>query len=407
MSSGADGGPAATPRDPVVRFLGGCAIVAAVFAAIVVCVAVGVGWNLTRDPAPGRAHESFLVGDESRYWCVDLRADDAGLKSFFDRLNAVGENTRRRLLHGTFFEVLPLPRRHARLEDIAPFTLEGSLVLSDPAAGLQVPTGWAARGTFSHEVLRMRAVLKGMRWLMSRDPAKTATIDVDGVAVTEVHDKGAAFTLANVGNRVLAASDTTRMGAVLRTSAEPKLAGLRALHADVKLDGEDAWAFLSQVRLGGLSDPLVVSTAVASFDVTESDDLAFRVAVTDGGTADEGRPFRGAHDDCIALVSTLLPVFPSDAIELDAEGAKAVAAGATAFSGRIPGLSKYLPDLPNRITEFALRTSAKRLEEQALPPPAPGPPSATPNPPSPPPPVGRRTGTPGEPTREGSPKPPR
>lgn len=394
-------------QDPVLRFLGGCAIVAAVFAAIVVCVAVGVGWNLTRDPAPGRARESFLLGDESRYWCVDLRSDDAGLRSFFDRVNAVSENTRRRVLHGTVFEVIPLPHRRARLEDIAPLTLEGSVFLSDPSSGPQLPLGWAARGTFSHEVLRMRAALRGMRWLLSRDAAKSTATDVDGVAVTEVRDKGATFAIANVGNRVLAANDASRMRALLQVSAEPKLEGLRALHADVKLDGEDAWAFLSHVRLGGLSDPFVVSSAVASFDLTERDELAFRVAVSEGGTTDEGRAFRGAHDDCVALVSSLLPVFSSDAIELDAEGATAVAAGPMTFSGRISGLSKFLPDLPNRITEFALKASAKRMELEAPPPPATGTPSANPPPPSPPRPAGPRTGTPGAPTREGTPNPPR
>ena len=128
-------------KDPVVRFLGGCAIVAAVFSAIVVCVAVGVGWNLTRDPAPGRARESFLMGDESRYWCLDMKPDDAGLRNFLERLNAVSENTRRRVLHGTFLETIPLPHRRARLEDIAPLTLEGSLFLSDPANGPQVALG--------------------------------------------------------------------------------------------------------------------------------------------------------------------------------------------------------------------------------------------------------------------------
>jgi hypothetical protein len=394
-------------QDPVVRFLGGCAIVAAVFAAIVVCVAVGVGWNLTRDPAPGRARESFLMGDESRYWCADLKPDDAGLRSFFERWNAVNEDTRRRVLHGTFLEKIPLPHRRARLEDIAPFTLEGSLFLSDPANGPQVALGWAGRGTFSHEVLRMRAALKGMRWLMSRDATKSTTVDVDGISVTEVRDNGAAFAIANVGNRVLATNDASRMRAALRSSAEPSLDGLRALHEDVKLDGEDGWAFLSRVRVGGPSDSFVVSGAVASFDVTERDELALRVAVTTGATADEGRAFRGSRDDCLALASAFLPIFKPDAIELDPEGAHPGAAGSTVFSGRIPVLSKYLPDLPKRLTEFALKSSAKRLEGEAQPPPAPGTPSASPIPPSPPRPAGPRTGTPGGPMHEESPKPPR
>ena len=394
-------------KDPVVRFLGGCAIVAAVFAAIVVCVAVGVGWNLTRDPAPGRARESFLTGDESRYWCLDLRADDPGLKKLFERLEAIGDESRRRALHGTFLENIPLPSRRARLEDIAPFTLEGSLFMSDPANGLQVPTGWAARGTFSHDVLRMRAGMKLMRWMLSRDAANSATLDIDGIAVTEVQHENARFALTSVGNRVLATNDAARMRAVLRTPDEPNSDGVQALHDGVRLDGEDVWAFLSHVRLDGLSDPLVISSAVASFDVNARDELAFRVAVTDRGTADEGRTFRGTHDECVAVVSSLLPVFSPDAIELDTEGAKAAAAGSMVFSGRIPVFSKYLPDLPKQLAVIVGTSIAKRREAQAQPPPAPGTPSATPIPPSPPQPVGPRTGTPGGPTHEGTPKPPR
>ncbi len=394
-------------KDPVLRILGGCAIVAAVFAAIVVCIAVGVGWNLTRDPAPGRAPESFLVGDETRYFRLDLRSDDAGLKKLFERLDAISDESRRRVLRGTFLENIPLPRRRARLEDIAPFTLEGSLFMSDPANGLSVPTGWAARGTFSHDVLRMRAGLKVMRWVFSRDAAKGMTLDIDGVAVTEVHDKHATFAVASVGNRVLATSDATRMRAVLQPPGEPKLEGLSALHAGVKLDGEDAWAFLSNTRVGGLSHSVAIPAATASFDLTDRDEIAFRIAVMDGGTLDEGGAFRGTHDECLAVVSTLLPVFPVEEIELDAEGAHPFAPGTLVFSGRIADLSKHLPDLPKRLAEFALRSTAKRPEEQAHPPSSTGSPSATPIPPSPPRPVGPRTGTPEGPRREGSPKPPR
>lgn len=397
---GTDERPAGPARDPVLRFLGGCAIVAAVFAAIVLCIAVGVGWDLTRDPAPGRATESFLVGDETRYFRLDLRSDDAGLKRFFERLDAVNEDTRRRVLHGTFLENIPFPRRRARLDDLAPLTLEGSLFMSDPANGPQVPLGWAARGTFSHQVLRMRAALKGMRWLLSRDAAKSATIDVDGIAVTEVHDKNAAFALASVGNRVLASSDRSRMRAVLLSSAAPKLAGVLALHDDVKLEGEDAWGFVSNLRVGGLSDSLVIAGAAASFDLNDRDELAFRVGVMDGGTTAEGASFRGTHDNCVAVIASFLPVFAADAFELDAEGAHRVAPGSLVFSGRISGLSKYLHDVPNRIAELAVRTTARPSS-------ATGTPFATPTPPSPMPPAGPRNGTPAGPPHEENPKPPR
>ena len=394
-------------KDPVLRFLGGCAIVAAVFAAIVVCVAVGVGWNLTRDPAPGRAPESFLVGDETRYFRVDLRGDDAGLKKLFERLDAVGEESRRRVLHGTFLENIPLPRRRARLEDIAPLTLEGSLFMSDPADGLQVPTGWAARGTFSHDVLRMRAGLKVMRWVFGRDAAKSTTIDIDGVAVTEVHDNNTTFALASVGNRVLAANDGSRMRAVLRSPAEPKLAGVSALHEGVKLEGEDAWAFLTNMRVGGLSHPVLITAASASFDLSDRDEIAFRIAVMESSTVDEGSAFRGTKDECLAVVSSLLPVFPADVIELDAEGAHRGAAGTLVFSGRVADLSKYLPDLPKRLAEFVLKSTAKRMEERRPPRSSTKTPSAIPSPPSPPQPAGPRTGIPEAPTHGGSPKPPR
>ena len=394
-------------KDPVLRVLGGCAIVAAVFAAIVVCIAVGVGWNLTRDPAPGRAPESFLVGDETRYYHLDLRADDAGLKKLFERLEAIGDESRRRALRGTFLESIPLPSRRARLEDIAPLTLEGSLFMSDSADGLQVPTGWAARATLSHDVLRMRAALKMMGWMFSSRSSTSTTIDVDGIAVTEVHDKNARFALASVGNRVLATNDATRMRAVLRTPGEPTFEGLRALHNSVKLDGEDAWGFLSNTRIGDLSHVVVIAGAVASFDLSDRDELAFRIAVMNGGTVDEGSAFRGTHDECLVVASSFLPVFGPDAIELDAEGAHALAPGSMVFSGRIPVLSKYLPDLPKQLALIALRSKVKWLEEQARPSPATGMPSAIPTPPSPPQPAGPRNGTPEGPKREGSPKPPR
>ena len=223
--------PIARQKDPVLRFLAGCAVIAAVLAAIVVSGVLLIGWQLARDESPGRAPERFLVGDETRYWCLDLKPNDAGLETLFDRFDEINDATRRNLVKGTFLEMIPLPHRRARLDELAPFTLEVSLFMSDPTEGLQVPRGWAARGTFSRGIFRMRAALKVMRWVLSRDATKGDTIDVDGVAVTEVRDKNAAFALATEGNRVLATNDASRMRAILRASAEPPVAPLSELLA--------------------------------------------------------------------------------------------------------------------------------------------------------------------------------
>jgi hypothetical protein len=381
-------------KDPLLRFLAGCAVVAASLAAIVVAIALLIGWQLARDEAPLRATERFLVGDETRYWCLDLKPNDTGLKTLFDRFDEINDSTRRNLVKGTFLESIPLPHRSARLDELAPFTLEISLFMSNPSQGLQLPLNWAARGTFSHGMLRLRAVFKVMRWVMSRDAKRSDTIDVDGITVTEVRDKNAEFALATLGNRVLVASDVSRMRAVLRSSTDTPvspIADLLALHAGVRLDGEDAWAFLSNVKVGGLLKPIAIGGAAASFDVNVRDEITFRMVVVDGGSADEGSAFRGTREDCSAVVSALLPGIPADAIEIDGDGARRGDDGTLEFSGRISGLSTRLAELLGRVTEIRQRER----------------PSATPTPPSPPPPVGPRTGTPAAPTHEGSPRPPR
>jgi hypothetical protein len=378
-------------RDPLFRFLGGCAVVAAVVLALALLCAWYVGWSLTRDPSPGRKPESFLTGDETHYWCADLKPDDAGLQALFRRVDAIGEETRRQALHGTFLESVPLPRRHARLEELAPLTLEGSLFTDDPAAG------WAARATLSHDVLRLRATLKVMRWMMSRNPNKAQTIDVDGIAVTEVHDDHAAFALANLGNRVLAANDATRLRAVLGAQAAPAHQGLIALHGDIRLPGEDGWAFLSGARVGGLSNPLSIAAAAASFDIDDRDELLIRVAVTDRAAVPEGNPFKGTRDDCLAVASSFLPMFDLAAFEIDRDGAQPLQAGAKVFTARVRDLSKYLPEFPKRLAELMVRSAVTARET----------PSATPTPPSPPSSGDPRTDTPGARKHEEIPKPPR
>ena len=382
----------ARQRDPVWRFLAGCAVVVASLAALVVGGALLIGWRLARDEAPGRPPETFLVGDEARYWCLDLKPSDTGLAALFARFDEINDATRRNLVRGTFLETFPFPHRRARLDELAPFTFELSLSMSDKASGLPVPTGWAARGTFSHGLFRMRAALKLMRFFASRDAKKGTTIDVDGIAVTEVHDKGAGFAVATVGSRVLVANDAARMRTVLRTAAAapaPALPEVLALHDAIKLEGEDAWAFYSNRRVGGLSPPLADNGALASFDVNERDELAFRVVVSAGGAVEGGSDFAGTRKECSAVVSRFLPGVPVSAITIDGDGARPRDRGAMEFSGRIAGLSKRLAELLLRVTEI------RRL----------GTPFANPTPPSLPPPVDPQSGTPAGPTHEETPTP--
>jgi len=341
--------------------------VVGVLTALAVGGALLIGWRLARDVAPARAPERFLVGDETRYWCLDLKSDDAGLNSLFERFDEINDASRRSLVRGTFLEMIPLPRRRARLDEFAPFTLEFSLLAGDPPERLPLPRGWAARGTFSHGVLRLRSAVKVMRWALSRDTAKAGTIDVDGIVVTEVRGENAAFAIAAAGNRVLAASDASRMRALLRPSAEPApspLAELYALHDGVKLDGEDAWAFASNTRAGGLSKPVAIGRAAASFDVNERDELAFRVAVADGVAVEEGSGFSGTREECLAVAASFLPGIPADAISIDGEGARRGEGGRLEFRGRISGVSERLVELLAGIKEL-------RTRDPEHPPPAP------------------------------------
>ena len=379
-------------KDPLWRFLAGCAVVVAALAALVVGGALLIGWRLARDEAPGRPRETFLVVDEARYWCLDLKQGDTGLAGLFARFDEINDATRRDLLRGTFLQNLPFPRRRARLDELAPFTLELSLSTSDKALGLPVPTGWAARGTFSHGLFRMRLALKLMRLFASRDTTNLETIDIDGIAVTEVHGKNVAFAVATLGDRVLVANDASRLRTVLRTAAAtplPELAELLALHDSIKLDGEDAWAFYSNRRVGDLSKPVGASGALASFDVNDRDELAFRVVVR-RGAVEEASDFAGTPADCSAVVSRFLPGVPSSAFAIDGNGAHRSDEEAVGCSGRIVGVSK-------RLTELAGRVRDLRLLE---------PPFATPTPPSPPQPDDPRNGTPAGPTREGTATPP-
>jgi hypothetical protein len=365
------------PKDPLLRFLGGCAIVAAVLLTLCVSLVFLAGWQLTRDPAPGRPSEVFLLGDETRYWRFDLRADDDGMRALFARFAQINDERRKALLSGTILENLPLPSRKAQLEELAPLTFEIAFVLPGPPGAASLPSAWTARGTFSRGMFKMRALVKLMGWIAKPKPGEVGPLDVDGIPVTRI---GNGFALATVGNRVIVASDAPRMGEVLRSArgtAHPPDAALSALHEAIKLDGEDVWAFVSDVGGG----------AAASFDVNANDELAFRIRVA------AGAPFDGSADARLAIARAFLPRIPADVIELGESDGKT-------FSGKIEGLSRRFASV------LTQRTRAGSKEP--LPPPGgPETPSATPTPPSPPRPSGRRSDTPAAPTHGESPRPPR
>jgi hypothetical protein len=354
------------------RFLAGCAVVAAILAAVVVGIALIVGWQLTRDETPGRAREAFLLGDETRYWCVDLKPDDAGLAALFARFDEINEATRRDLLRGTILSALPFPHRRARLRDIAPLTIELSQSMGSAASDGAIPQHWSARGTFSHGLFRLRLAMRVMRFVIRGKPIASETIDADGIAITAVRGRDAEFAFASVGNRVLIADDASRLGTLLKSTDDrpgSSLPELFALHRDIALSGEDVWAFASKTRLPGLSSPLTLRAAAASFDVNERDDLAFRVIVADGGAPEEGSPLPLTAEDGAAIVAFFLPGVPVAAIEIEGEGTRRPDNGAVEFSGRVAGVSK-------RFAELLRNASGYRSKR----------PSATPIPPTPPPP---------------------
>ena len=370
-----------TERDPLKRFLFGCLAVAAVIVAIVVIVGAFVGWRLTRDETPGRAPETFLLGDETRYWRLDLRPDDRGLQSLFLRFSEINETTRRDVVRGTILEAFPLPHRQAKLDELAPLTVEFGLIMSDPATGPQSVVSWDGRATVSHGMFKVRAGLKLMRFFLSRDAKQSATIDIGGVTVTERHDATSQFAIADIGNRVIVTKDAARMRSILGPAGRAADAGrpdLTALHESIKLDGEDAWGFVSALTIAGVPAPLSIHGAAGSFDVNEQDELAFQIAVETPAAAPEQRPFAGTKDDCLAVVAAFLPGVPADAIELDPTGSHRMGTGALAFTGRVSGLSK-------RFAALLGQAKAGRLREQILKQAGQETPSAIPTPPSPPP----------------------
>jgi hypothetical protein len=390
-------------KDPLVRFVVGCAIVAAILGALAVAMVALVGWQLTRDVSPERPPETFLVGDETRYFRLDLKPGDPGMVALFEHLEAINDATRHDLLRGTFLESLPLPRRRARLDQLAPLTLEVAIAMTDPSSGLQKAKTWAARGTFSHGVLGMRATIAMMRWAFTHKSSKGRATVVDGVDVTEVRDAETQFAVATLGNRLIVASDEDRMRSVLAAATPSQRGGraeVSALEDAVKLEGENARGFVSRLRTGDLANPVLIDAAAASFDVNDHDELVFRIAVRDNPAGEERKLFRGTREECIALASVFLPGIPEEAITLDGDGAQRIASGPLTFTGRIPGLSTRIAAWVAQATAHPGRGRLHWSTGWEMP-------FAIPPPPSPPPPSGPRTGTPAAPPREETPKPPR
>jgi len=340
-----DGG--APRKDPLVRILAGCAIVFGGLIALVLVVGGIVGWRLTRDETPGRPEEAFLVGDEARYWCFDLEPDDVGLTALERSLEEAADEARREAMRGNPFASFLGGGRRGQLRQMLPMRLE---------LALHREGGWSGRATFGRATLRIRAALKIIRWMITRDRNATTTI-VDGIRVTSVSDaSGLKLAFASVGNRLLAASDVEDLTGALRLPGSGGAAvdpGIAALHESIRREGEDGWAF----------GP---GPSVASFDVDAHDDLTVHVVIAPGV---EG-------PDPLAELRGFLPHVPEDALVVDPGSPHVDASGATWIEGRITGLA-------DRLGKGLKRVSEKRER-----------PSATPPPPSPPPSSDPRTGTP-------------
>ncbi|HZN54414.1 MAG TPA: hypothetical protein VFB67_03760 [Candidatus Polarisedimenticolaceae bacterium] len=353
--------PDGTPRrkDPYLRILGGCALVVGGCIVLVLVLVGIVGWRLTRDEAPGRAEEAFLVGDETRYWCLDLKPDDPGLRTLGRTFQDAADEARREAVRDSPFRMFIVGSRRDPTQEILPLRLE---------LALRPETGWTGRATFGRATLRIRAALKIMRWMIARD-RDSSTTDVDGVRATTLTDhSGLKVSFASVGNRVLVASDLEGLSGALRLPASGGGAPPRpvvALHEVARLEGEDGWAF----------GP---GPSVASFDVTPEDELVVRVALAPGVPPPA---------DAIAEIRKFLPRIPLEGLVVDPGAPKTGPAESTLIEGRIPGLA-------DRLAHRLMRFSAR-----------PGRPSATPPPPSPPPSSDPRTDTPEGSTHGGTPTP--
>ena len=355
----------AAPRtkDPLLRVLGGCALVLGGLVLLVVIAGLVVGWNLTRDVAPGRPVEAFLAGDETRYWCLDLKPDDPGIAAFLANAQRASDEMREETIKNSPLRFLPFRPRGNRIEEILPLKLELA----------QSADGWTARGTFTKQIFRIRAAVALVRFFMGRDPE--APVGPDGIPFASFHDKRSEtrFAMTMVGNRLLAASGPARLAKALATDRADGAAidpAVPPLHASIRLDGEDGWAFAA-------------GPSVASFDVAEDDALLFRIVVPGSDALDA--------DGARALAHRWIPLVREDEIDLDPKAPSRREDGMWLVEGRVVRLSE-------RVRHGLLQVRDRDASRS---------PSASPPPPSPPPPSDPRSGTPAAPKREGTPSPPR
>jgi hypothetical protein len=358
-------------REPLAKFLLGCGLVVLGLGALVVGGCGFFAWRLVRDETPERPVETILSGDETRYWCFDLKPDDPGIVTLFERLQHFNDETRERALERTPLRGLPIPTRRADAHEILPMKLELALKTDDAGEFPRNVSGWAGRATMSRGTLRLRAGLKLMRWMLARDPAKAEVVDVDGVQVTMIHDDGKRAAIASIGNRVLAADGVDRLrkllaGPQVESATPSRLAGISELHDAIRLDGEDGWAFAADTAAPGPTRPLPLLGAVASLDLTGDDALRFRVEVP---AADGAGLAKLSPDEAVAIVRSFVPGSSEDWFTLDP--------ASPALDGHAWRIEGKISDLTQRL--------AKRAKEW---------PSATPIPPSPPPTPDRRNGTP-------------
>lgn len=376
---GYDGAPPVKERDPLLKFLLGCSIVVGGLAVLVIGGCGIFAWRLMRDETPGRPVEAMLAGDETRYWCFELKPDDAGIVAIVDRMDRVNQETRQRALENTPLRGFPIPTRRADVNQILPLKLELAI------AGPESSGSWAGRATVSRAGLRLRAMLKAMRWAFTRDQKTGEVVDVDGVKVTVVQGNRNHFAFANVGNRLIFADGPERLRSLLTAtsgSTAPRLAGIPEFHDAIRLEGEDGWAFAADTEVQGPERPLPLLGAVASFDFTADDDLRFRLGVPAGDGAGLATL---TPEEATAIARSFFPprISIREAIELD-PGTPVLEGGkAWRIEGRISGLTSRLSHL---------------MSES---------PSASPTDPSPEPTSDPRSDTPSEPTHGGSPSPAR
>lgn len=397
-----DGTPRKKDRDPALKILAGCAIVAGALIALIFIVAGVGGWLLVRDTTPpGRPEEPFLLGGDTAYWSFDLRPDDPGLAVVLAHLQDTGERLRRESAPQSPLAHLRIPRRDAELDQIFPVRVEAA----------DGPSGWAARFTMSKQVLRMRAALRVARWLMTRDARQAANDEVEGVTMTTLRPHGKAVaSFAMVGPRFLVTErpgrlrDALSVHPVIEASRAPAyLSGpeIERRHEKVRRDGELGWGFAGRVELPGRRSADCVGQATASFALSPKGALDV-VAVAEG---QDSACELGSLDAAAArtIVAALLPRLDPESVVVKEGSLARGEDGAWRFEASIPDFPEQFQQALVRI---AARDAAKRADDVSGFP-EPTVPSPTRPRPSPGTTSGPRSGTRAAPPRGGSPTPPR